>query len=214
MATVRVAIHEAMRQVRALAVGDDPTADELAVGLEAAQGLVLDIHEARGPMWDIDVAGPYIAAENQRVRVEAGDTVQITLPNSVSMFGAYDPYDYGFCPGYPAPPVGSTGPADGVAFRAPRDGTRIEIVGTSQALYFYRADLNAWMPATGLTLDTELPFNARLTSAFEALLAERLAEVVSDAAPTPGLARRIARGRSALFLQTGRRHGRRVGEYY
>ena len=34
--------------------------------------------------------------------------------------------------------------ADGVYWRAPRDGARIEIVGTTQALYFYRDDTNAW----------------------------------------------------------------------
>jgi hypothetical protein len=214
MATVRAAINEAMRAIRAIAAGDDPTADELAVGLEAARDLVLDLHEARGPLWDVDVSANYVPAENQRLRVVDGDTVQITLPNSVSMWSAHDPYDYGFTPAFgQVPPVGSTGPADGVEYRAPRDGTRIEIVGTSQALYFYRADLNAWMPAHGLTLDTELPFNQRLTSAFCALLAERLLEVVSDVQPSPNLVKRIARGRSAMLLQSGAGRRHHVGEY-
>jgi hypothetical protein len=148
------------------------------------------------------------------VRVEQGDTVAITLPNSVSLFWDWDPYDYGFVPGYPGqPPAGSTGAADGIQWRIPTDGARIEIVGTTQGLYFYRADLNAWLPAYGLTLDTELPFNQRLTSAFAALLAERLLEVVSDAAPSPNLLKRIARGRSAMLLQSGRRRRHHVGEY-
>ena len=215
MATARVAINEAMRSLRATAPGDDPTADELAVGLEAAQNLVLDIHEARGALHDIDVAASYVAGENQRIRVASGDTVSIILPNSVPLWSRWDPYDYGFAPGYPAlPPAGSTGPADGIQYRAPRDGARIEIVGTSQALYFYRADLNQWIPATGLTMDSELPFNNRLLSAFEALLAERLIDVVSAAQPTPTLEKRIARGRSAIFLQSGRDHTRHVGEYF
>jgi hypothetical protein len=215
VATVRAAVKAAMRALRAIATGDDPVADELASGLEAAQALVLDIHEARGPLFDVDVSGPYTSGEDQRLRVVAGDTVAITLPNSVSMFWNWDPYDYGFVPGYPGqPPAGSTGAADNIAWRAPRDGARIEIVGTTQALYFYRTDLNQWMPALGLTIDTELPFNSRLTSAFAALIAERLIDVVADAAPTPALLKRIAMGRSAIFLQSGRRHTRRVGEYF
>lgn len=216
MATVRVAISEAMRALRALAPGDDPTADELAAGLEAAQNLVMDIHEARGPLYDLDVSAAYVAGENQRVRIVSGSVVSVTLPNAVAMFWNWDPYDYGFVPGYPGiPPSGSTGPADNVQYRAPTDGARIEIVGTSQALYFYRADLNQWMPALGLTIDTELPFNNRLTSAFGALLAERLADVVSDAPQiSPTLRARIARGRSAIFIQSGRRRPHRAGEYF
>jgi hypothetical protein len=239
MATCRVAINEAMRALRATAPGDDPTADELVVGIEAISNLVLDIHEARGPMRDIDIpsrdteragfppcrpgsappAGQpkpltYVPGENERLRIQPNFDVAITLPNSVRHTGWIDPYDYGFLPGRFRPSLGSTGPADGIEWRAPEDGARIEIVGTSQALYFYRADLNQWMPATGFATDTELPFNNRLTSAFEALLAERLMDVVSAAAPTPNLLKRIARGRSAIFLQTGRRRSSRVGEYF
>ena len=216
MATVRVALSEAMRALRSLATGDDPTADELSVGLEAAQNLVLEIHEARGPLHDLDIAAPYVAGENQRLRIESGDTVSITLPNAVAMFWNWDPYDYGFVPGYPGlPPAGSTGPADNIQYRPPADGARIEIVGTSQALYFYRADLNQWMPASGLSIDTELPFNNRLLGPFTALLAERLADVLSGAPQiSPTLARRIAQGRAAIFIQSGRRRAHRVGEYF
>jgi hypothetical protein len=215
MATVRVALKEALRALRATAPGDDPTADELAAGLEAAQALILDIHEARGPLFEIDVGGAYTAGENQRLRIENGATVSITLPNSVSMFWQYDPYDYGFAPGYPGvPPQGSTGAADNIAWRAPRDGARIEIVGATQALYFYRADINTWQPATGLTFDSELPLDNRLTDAFAALLAERLLDEATTAAgPSPTLARRIARARTAMFTQPGRRHTRRIGAF-
>jgi hypothetical protein len=217
VATVRVALNEAMRALRSTGVGDDPTADELAAGLEAAQNLVLEIHEARGPLYDLDISGPYVAGENQRLRVEAGDVVSITLPNAVAMFWDYDPYDYGFVPGYPGmPPAGATGAADNIEWRPPTDGARIEIVGTSQALYFYRADLNQWMPALGLTIDTELPFNNRLLGPFTAMLAERLADVLSGAPQiSPQLTRRIAAGRAAIFTQCGhRRAHRRVGEYF
>jgi hypothetical protein len=202
--------------LRSTGLGDDPTADELAAGLEAAQNLVLEIHEARGPLHDLDISGAYVAGENQRLRIESGAVVPITLPNAVSMFRASDPYDYGFVPGYAGmPPGGSTGAADNIQWRPPSDGARIEIVGTSQALYYYRADLNQWMPALGLTIDTELPFNNRLTSAFTAMLAERLADVLSTAPQiSPTLARRITQARQAIFIQPGRRRERRVGEYF
>jgi len=234
MATCRVIIAEAMRALKALGQGDAPTIDELTAGLEAVQNLVLDLHDARGPMLDVDVPGSYVypsgypcdpcgpptgpltwvPSENQRIRIQAGATVTITLPNAIPLFNMPDPYDYGFNANTVAPPVGTTGAADGIEYRQPRDGTRIEIVGATQALYFYRADINSWMTATGLILDGETPFNNRYNSAIAALVAERLMETLPGTdEPTPGLAKRIARGRSALMLQTGTTHDRVVAEY-
>lgn len=215
MATVRAALAEALRALRATAPGDDPTADELIVGLEAAQNLLLDIHERRGPLWQVDVGADYVAGENQRVRIVSGQSVNITLPNAVAMFASGDPCDYGFRAAGPLPPPGSTGSADYVQYRAPADGARIEIVGAQAGLYFYRADLNQWIAALGLAIDSELPLNARLTSAFAALLAERLADAVTDAATlSPVMGRRIAAARQAIFLQAGRSRPRHVGEYF
>jgi hypothetical protein len=217
MSTVRVALAQAMRLLKAVAPGDSPTADELAVGLEAAQQLVLEIHEARGPMLDIDVsASTYTPGENQRLRLQAGYTTTVTLPNSVSIFGTYDPYDYGFAPSAQwDPQVGSTAAADGVYFRAPGDGARIEIVGTSQALYFYRADTNAWAAASGLTIDGELPFNARLQGDFAALLAEKLFDVLANLpAPTPAQKARIAHAREAMFSQSGKPRAPTRAQYF
>jgi hypothetical protein len=232
VATCRVIICEAMRALKALGVGDAPTLDELTVGLEAIQNLVLELHDARGPMLDVDVPGacaypqgdpcappppgplPWIPSENQRIRIQAGANVTITLPNAIALFNTPDPYDYGFNANTVQPPVGSTGAADGIEYRQPRDGARIEIVGLTQALYFYRADINSWMAATGLGLDAETPFNNRYNSALAALVAERLMETLPGVGePTPGLASRVARGRSALFLQTGVTHDRVVADY-
>ncbi len=235
MATCRVIIAEAMRAVKALGQGDAPTIDELTTALEAVQNLVMDLHDARGPMLDVDVPGSYasptcnpcdpctpptgpltwIPSENQRIRIQAGATVTITLPNAIPLANTPDPYDYGFIAGSVAPPTGTTGAADGVAYRQPRDGARIEIVGMTQALYFYRADINSWVAATGLTLDAEAPINNRYTSALAALVAERLMETLPGVdEPTPGLAKRIARGRSALMLQTGTTRGRVAADYF
>ena len=204
-----------MRALKALGVGDAPGIDEFTVGLEAISLLTLEIHEARGPMLDIDVSGNVIPSENQRIRIQAGSVVSITLPNAIPMFSKPDPYDYGFNVGAVAPTVGTTGAADGVQYRQPRDGTRIEIVGTTQALYFYRADINSWTAATGLTVDAQTPFNNRYSSALAALVAERMMETLPGGGePTPGLARRIARGRSALMMRTGVDHDRTVAEYF
>ena len=215
MTTCRVIIAEAMRALKALGVGDAPSLDELTVGVEAINNLTLEIHEARGPMLDVDVSANVIPSENQRIRVQPGSTVSVTLPNAIPMFNTPDPYDYGFNANTAAPPVGTTGAADGIEDRQPRDGTRIEIVGTTLALYFYRADINSWTVASGLTLDMQTPFNNRYNSALASLVAERMMETLPGGGePTPGLARRIARGRSALMLRTGVHHDRTIGDYF
>jgi hypothetical protein len=241
VSTVRTAIKEAMRLLKALAPGDDPTVDELAVGLEAAQALVLEIHEARGPMRDVDVPGgnwpgcggnggasgvfdapppgtgtvALCPGDNQRLRIQANYSASVTLPNSVSIFGTYDPYDYGFAPSARwNPQVGSTAPADGVYWRAPTDGARIEIVGTTQALYFYRSDTNVWAPALGLTLETELPFSARLQNHFATMLGERLADVLANLPePTKAQVARVAHAREAMFSRPGTHRAPVRGQY-
>ena len=70
-------------------------------------------------------AATWIASENQRLRIQLGDTATVTLPNAVPLYVTWDPYDYGFSPPTPLPPQGVTGPADAVQFRQPRDGARI-----------------------------------------------------------------------------------------
>ncbi|HZC15740.1 MAG TPA: hypothetical protein VE309_03160 [Caulobacteraceae bacterium] len=228
MATVRSAIRQAMRLLKATAPGDDPVADELAAGLEATRSLILEIHEARGPMFDIDVPGrlaPWFGdgqapsvcpGEDQRLRIQAGFVVGVTLPNSVSRRGELDPYDYGFANSrILAPQIGSTGAADGIVWHAPRDGARIEVVGTTQGLWFYRSDINAWSAALDLAIDAELPFSARLQSYFAALLAERMADELADLPqPTKAQIARIAHAREAVFSQTGRRRAPVRASYF
>jgi hypothetical protein len=217
MSAVRGAIAQAMHLLKATAPGDDPTADELQVGLEAAQAIVLELHQARGPMLNIDVAADITPGENQRIRVESGASVTVSLPSSVSIFGSYDPFDYGFGPSAAwDPQVGSSAPADGVYWRAPRDGTRIEVVqGGVQSLWFYRADTDTWAPAAGMTIDTELPLNAGHQGDFAAVLAERLADVLANLAqPTPAQRTRIANARTALFGRPGVRREPVRAQYF
>lgn len=203
-----------MRSLDALASGDDPTVDELNEGLSAVGDLILDLHEAMGPMREVDVTADYTPSENQRVRIQAGASIDVTLPNSVPVFAQRALCDYGFSGGAQAIPAGSTGIADGVQLRQPRDGARIEVVGVNQQIYFYRADLNSWMPATGLALDDELPINARLTSHFTSALIGRLMDVFPGQEPSPSVARRIARGNAALMLRTGTQRDPVAGEYF
>jgi len=219
MSTVRAAISQALRLLRAAAPGDEPTAEELSVGLEAAEALVLEIHEARGPLLTLDISANWTPGENQRLRVQAGADIEVTLPNTVAMFGNYDPYDYGFNPsatdGASNPPLGSLNPADYVAWRPPTDGARIEIVGTQQGLYFYREDTNAWVPALSLTLQSELPFNQRLEGPFAALLAERLADVLGESPEvTTAQKARLTHAREQMFSRTGAHRGPTRAQYF
>jgi hypothetical protein len=219
MSTVRATISQALRLLRASSPGDAPDAEELSVGLEGAQALVLEIHEARGPLLTLDISANWTPGENQRLRVQAGADVTVTLPNTVAMSGSYDPYDYGFnpsaCDAAANPALGSTGPADYVAWRPPTDGARIEIVGTQSGLYFYREDDNAWVPALSLTLDSELPFNQRLQGAFAALLAERLADVLGESPEvTPAQKARLTHAREQMFTRTGAHRSPTRGAYF
>ena len=96
-----------------------------------------------------------------------------------------------------------TGPADAVQFRAPRDGARIEIVAVTTALYFYRADINTWTPAYGLTLDMESPLNARHNRAFSTMLAGGMSTWFPQAQLPPLMMARIGRARASIFTQAG-----------
>ncbi len=192
-----------MRALRAIAPGDDPVADELIVGLDGLQSILLEMFEARGPLRDVDVTADYTAGENQRVRIQSGYTVNVTLPNAVPVIGYVNPADYGFLASSETSASGTTSQADGVRYRQPYDGSRVEIVGTSQAAYFYRADINAWKLASGLALDDEAPLNDRLRSALASLTAERLLDVLGSGQMTPALQSRISRARVALFVRPG-----------
>lgn len=215
MPTCRTVINEALRSIKALAPGDEMTADESVVALEALQNVVIELHEGRGPLMDVDVQGGYIAGENQRIRVQAGDTVTVDLPNSVAMITfAISSYDYGFANLNPIP-QGSQGVADGVNWRQPYDGARIEVIGTGQNLYFYRSDINQWVQAYGLTLDAEIPLNGRYASSLSALVAERCMEQwPSRAEPTSGMARRIAKANSMLRMRSGAKRDPQHGNYF
>lgn len=214
MPTCRDAITRALRAIKTLAPGDLPHIDQLTAAQQALQDLILELHEARGPLRDVDVPSPtpppnysgtWTANENTRVRIQSGATVIVTLPNSVPMFSGWDPYDYGFR-GWPAWNIqGSTGAADHVTWRQPDDGARIEVVGTTHQLWLYRADINRWVGAYDLRLDDELPLSSRYLGPFATLLAERLGEDLALNEPSAGFARRVAQARAVIFTRPGTR---------
>ena len=215
MPTCRVLIADALRAVKTIAPGDMAHVDQLTTGLEALQNLIVELHEARGPLLDVDItASTWTPSEDQRIRVQLGDTATITLPNAVPIYGTWDPYDYGFSGEPPMPAQGTTGSADQITWRQPADGARIELVGTTQQLYFYRADINTWMPAYGLTLDTESPLNQRLSGSLAVLIAERLMEVWAVDEPTPGFAARATRARTLIFTRPGTRREPVRADYF
>ena len=200
MTTCREVLVDAFSALGVATFGSEPTADEIDGGLTAMCQLILDLHSARGPMFEIDVSTDWTATENQRVRVEAGAQVVISLPNSI-LVNQCSSVDFGFATGVSAfHSSGQATPADGLFTRPPRDGSRIEIVGASQGLYFYRADINAWIAANPISVDGPSPLNSRYDSALAALIAERLCDRL-NLSPSPLLTKRIARGNTALMLQ-------------
>lgn len=204
MSTCRDVVTESLTAIKALAPGDDMTVDESASALRALQQLLLEWHEARGPMVDVDVSADYVAGADQRIRVQDRVTVTITLPNSVPLFVNWPWTDYGFMPSSAQPQAGATSAADSSSYRQPRDGERVEIVGTNQALYFYRADTNEWASVYSLTLDSTLPVNARNIGHWGARVAERMIDTWPGLfEPTPSLAKRIAKANSALLMRPG-----------
>lgn len=215
MTTFREVITDALRAIKVLAPGDGPSVDELNDGLVVAQNVLLELHEARGPLLDVDVTTNYIAGENERVRIADGDTVTVSLPNAIQTFDGRPDTDYGFAAASDKPPIGSTGTPDGVSTRAPRDGTRIEIVGTTQATYFFRADVNQWVQADQRALDDLVPLSARYRGHFAALVARQMIDIWPDMAqPSPSLAARIGRANSALLVRPGVARDPVTSEYF
>lgn len=214
MTTFREVVTDALRAIKVLSPGDGPSIDELTMGMEAAQTVILELHEARGPLVDVDATANYTAGENERVRVADGDTITVSLPNAISTLSGR-PYDYGFAPSSDTPPTGTTGTPDGTTTRAPRDGSRIEIVGFTQAIYFFRADVNQWIQADQRALDDLMPLSGRYRGHLAALIARQMIDSWPDMAqPSPALAVRIGRANSALLIKPGVARDPVVAEYF
>lgn len=218
MTTCRELLTDVLETFQGLAPGDSLHVDEIASGMKSIQWLVLQLHEGRGPMVDVDVAADYIAGANQRLRVQDGDTVTITLPNSVPLCVYWRLYDFDFSGAVHYPQQGSLASADGSCYRQPRDGERIEIVGlNAQALYFYRSDINTWVQVNALGIDDPMPLNGVYLHDAAAILANRLCgrwpsrEIQT---PTAQMLRDEARARGRLFGRPGVARDPVVAQYF
>lgn len=218
MTTCRQLIRESLRRFNALAPGDDLHVDEIEVGLAAIQNLVLRLSGGREPLTDIDVTADYTPGENERVRVQSGYTVSITLPNAIST-SSVAVNDYGFRSS--SPPIGSTASANGTTFRAPRDGARIEIVylssGTAPVLYVFRADIDTWVNVAALTIDADMPLNSMYLQEAAAVLAVQLCGQWPGAGiinPTAQMLRDEAMARGRLFGRPSVRRDAVRADYY
>lgn len=187
--TCRDLIRDALRELDVIAPGDDLIADDIEVAMARLQGLALAIAEARGPWTCVDITTDYTAGEDERVRVQAGSIVTVTLPNTVDDGGGLQ--------------------------RPPRDGARVDIIGTSRAMSAYRADLNSWLAVTGLTADSELPFNGAYHWGLAAMLAMDLANAwPGRASPTALTLGRAAEARAQLATTVGTARQSVAADYF
>lgn len=193
MTTCRDVIIQAVEAFEGLAPGDDLTVDEINRATTFVGQQIRRISEGRGPLRNVDVTADYTPGEDERARVQSGYTVSITLPNSIVI----------------ATGEGTSASADDdeATYRAPRDGSRIEIVGlSSTALYLYRADTNTWVNIVGLTADSDFPLSANYAADFAAWLSVRLCTIWPARAsliPTPEMRHREAMANLRLFTRPG-----------
>jgi hypothetical protein len=187
--TCRDIIRDALRELDVLAPGDELTVDDAEVAIDRLQTTVLAIAEARGPWRTLDVTSDYTPGEDERVRVQAGVTIALTLPNTVS---------------------------DGQGgTRAPVDGARISVVGQQRALWLYRADLNSWVQADALAIDGPAPLSSVHHGGLAAILAVALANAwPGRPAPTGLTLRRAAQANLALMTAPGVARAVQTAEHF
>lgn len=197
--TVRDIITRAGRWLLDLGAGDQPHAAELSDGLQVLQDLIEELPGlgVGGPWVNVDITAAYEAREDERIRVQDGYTVAVTLPNTVEDYtGAPEYFDRDSWTG---------------ATRAPRDGARVLIIGDgAQQLYVYNADVNSWLTALGLTISSTVPFSRTYHAGLAAMLAERLALGKIDrngnpVAPAPAVIAMARNGETKLKALLTRR---------
>ncbi len=187
--TCRDIIRDALRELGVIAPGDELNVDDIEVGIVRLQTTTLALVEGRGPWTTVDVVDDYAPAEGERVRVSQGASVTITLPDTVDGGGGQR--------------------------RAPLDGARIAVVGTTQGVFLYRADLNAWVQADALSVDSQVPFNAVHHGGLAALLAVSLANAwPSRPTPTPPTLKRAADARAELMFAVGNPRPRLAADFF
>jgi hypothetical protein len=146
--TCRDIITEALEELRARGMGDDPSPEEIARGLTRLQSMWRAGVEQSlfGRVEDYLATGDYTAEEGQRVYA-AGFT--ITLPTSIT-------------------------DEDTGELRRPLDFSMIQVVdaGEDPQISLYDAHRAAWVRIDNLTLSSECPFGSRYRHGLAAALAQ------------------------------------------
>lgn len=174
--TIRDIITRAYRRAGLRDANQTLSAADASNGLQDIRALILSLPGMTH--WKpVEVDDDYTAGENERVRVNSDDAVTVTIPFAVdstrSILYCCDQYAV-VCEGYDD--------------RAPKDGARVQVTDTnsnSAVTYYYRADLCAWMPAHGLTLDSLVPLNADMHAGLIARLAVDLSASEPDLPLSP-----------------------------
>jgi hypothetical protein len=197
MATNLDIIKGAMKKLHVLAAGTDPNSVQAADGMDALQGLLVELigQGSLGRLHDVLVTADYTAREFDRIRcdnvtlvtefgelitTESGDplalnTITITLPTTITP-GMYSNCDYGWWQNYGF--LRCSKP------RPPFDRAPVVVINQAgvQFTNMYNAYSGKWVLLNNLKLTDTFPLADYFVEGFKALLAERMADDFSTVA--------------------------------
>jgi len=185
MPTCRDIITRALRKARVYAAGEEPSAEDMADGLDELQNLYEQWGSGGmfGRLSDVHTNADYEASPGERVVLTEDATV--TIPETIYDDGSdYPPYDLSF-----------------IEVIAPDSVTR----------YLYSG--GRWVEIGALGLDDEAPLANRGRGGLAACLALAYAEEFG-AEVGPGVARQAAAFKTALSLKMGSDAARTAPDYF
>ena len=192
MATVRATVTRAMRKLRLVASGDEPTAAELADGVAVVQG-IFDAWAAGGMFGRLD---------RQLGNASAYEPVVLlweSLPGDTSVELPVRLRD---------PETGDTVP--------PADLSYIEVVDETTGVrkaYLWDARKAAWGRVDALTADSAMPLSGRSAEGLAAVVATRLAEEFGQS-PGPWLVREAGGFLQAMATRYGETRETTQADYF
>jgi hypothetical protein len=185
MTTCREILTFALKQARAINMGEDLSAEELTDGMTALQSMFDEwvANGMFGQLTDVYTTADYTANEGERVVAPAGVTV--TIPTTIS-------------------------DCDGT--RAPRDLSLIEtsINGTRQVSLY---DRDAWVRIEALTADTACPLARRGVAGLAACVATTFTEMFGGELG-PATLRQGLTFKGSVARKFGSTHDKLGAEYF
>lgn len=150
MTTNRDIITRAFRLIGQLAAGEVPTSDEASDALVTFQSIIFALPGIGFPdgLTEVDITADYTAGEDERIRSTSGSPV-VTLPTTIT-------------------------DSDGTV-RPPRNGARVQIIGSAGKFYLYVSAQGAWVALDDMALETVFPLGYEHEEGFASVLATRLA---------------------------------------